>query len=91
MSAAKGQYMMIGRDEGPTGPVEEPQLTTREWQVLELVAEGQTDQEVADALSISSSTVHGHLRHISEKLGVHGRTNLANWYHGRNGSANAKK
>lgn len=91
MSAAKGQFMTNGRDLQPTGSTEHPQLTTREWQVLELVAEGQSDQQVADALSISSSTVHGHLHHIAEKLGMHGRIRLANWYHGQNGSANVRK
>ena len=52
---------------------EEP-LTAREIDVLLLVARGATNQEVADSLSISRSTVKSHLIQICNKLGVSDRT-----------------
>jgi DNA-binding NarL/FixJ family response regulator len=49
-------------------------LTAREREVLRLLAEGQSDREIADALSISSRTVSGHVTHLLGKLGVDSRT-----------------
>ena len=48
-------------------------LTNREVDVLRLVAEGQTDREVAEALVISPRTVNRHLSNIFVKLDVPGR------------------
>jgi ATP/maltotriose-dependent transcriptional regulator MalT len=45
-------------------------LTLREIEVLRLVAQGQTNQQIAHTLLISVSTVKRHIRHISAKLGV---------------------
>ena len=50
-----------------------PPISPRERQVLELVAEGRTNEEVAGLLFISPVTVKAHLRHIYEKLGVRNR------------------
>jgi DNA-binding CsgD family transcriptional regulator len=52
-------------------------LTRREIEVLELVAQGQTNAEVAARLVISRATVRTHLENIFEKLGVHTRTAAA--------------
>jgi DNA-binding NarL/FixJ family response regulator len=49
-------------------------LTHREQQVLNLMAKGHVDKEIADALGISVWTVHGHVKNIFEKFGVHSRT-----------------
>jgi predicted ATPase/DNA-binding CsgD family transcriptional regulator len=49
-------------------------LTTREVEVLRLVAEGLSDAEVAERLVVSLRTVHAHLRSIYRKLDVHSRT-----------------
>jgi ATP/maltotriose-dependent transcriptional regulator MalT len=49
-------------------------LTARELQVLRLVASGQTNQEIADALCLSVKTVARHLENIYCKLGVSSRT-----------------
>jgi DNA-binding CsgD family transcriptional regulator len=49
-------------------------LTLRELEVLDLVAEGMTNGEIAQRLWISPGTVRRHLENIYEKLGVHTRT-----------------
>jgi two-component system, NarL family, response regulator NreC len=56
----------------PDEPLEDPyeQLTSREREVLQLVAEGYTGKETADRLSISPRTVEQHRANIMRKLGL---------------------
>jgi DNA-binding NarL/FixJ family response regulator len=49
-------------------------LSSREREILELVAKGLTNKEVANALHISQFTVRNHLNHIAAKLEVSDRT-----------------
>ena len=49
-------------------------LSERELEVLHLIAAGQKNQEVADALVISLNTVRYHTKNLYGKLGVHKRT-----------------
>jgi DNA-binding NarL/FixJ family response regulator len=49
-------------------------LTSREIEVLQQVASGNRNRDVAASLSISEETVKVHLRHIMEKLGANDRT-----------------
>ncbi len=51
-------------------------LTDREKQVLKLVAEGNSNKEIAETLEISVKTAMAHREHLMEKLGVHSRTEL---------------
>jgi DNA-binding CsgD family transcriptional regulator len=51
-----------------------PRLTPRQQQILELVADGRTNAEVAGALCVAPGTVRRHLENIFGKLGVHNRT-----------------
>lgn len=55
-------------------------LTDRERQVLELVADGRTNQEIADKLFISARTVGVHVSHILEKLHVRSRVDATRVY-----------
>jgi DNA-binding NarL/FixJ family response regulator len=55
----------------PEGP--EP-LTPREMDVLRLLAQGQSNKEIARALHLVEDTVKDHVRHILAKLGVQSRT-----------------
>jgi predicted ATPase/DNA-binding CsgD family transcriptional regulator len=54
-------------------------LTSREWQIARLVAEGLSNREVAERLVISKRTVDAHIEHIFTKLGVSSRVQLASW------------
>jgi RNA polymerase sigma factor (sigma-70 family) len=58
-----------------------PRLTAREREILELVAEGQSNAEIAERLWISRGTVRKHLDHIYAKLQVHTRTAAAAFVH----------
>lgn len=51
-------------------------LTDREQEILKLIAEDRTNQEIAEQLVLSSSTVQTHRAHIMAKLGLHTRTEL---------------
>jgi DNA-binding NarL/FixJ family response regulator len=51
-----------------------PTLSLRESQVLELVAEGMRNKEIAAALGISADTVGMHVKNLYTKLDVHDRT-----------------
>jgi len=49
-------------------------LTRREVEILRLIAAGNRNKDVADALSISEDTVKVHVKHIMEKLAANDRT-----------------
>lgn len=54
-------------------------LTDREREVLVLIAEGLTNAQIADRLSISVKTVQTHRTHIMEKLDLHDRSHLVRY------------
>jgi DNA-binding NarL/FixJ family response regulator len=56
-----------------------PELTPRELDVVELVARGNANKEIADRLSISERTARSHVSSILSKLGLESRTQLALW------------
>lgn len=66
-------------------------LTTREIQVLELIARGLTDREIATALAISLSTAHKHRENLQRKLGLHKSAQLVIYYFERFGELDAAR
>lgn len=70
-------YRPTGR---PPGRPPYPGLVTpAELRVLELVREGLTTPQIALRLGVSQETVHTHITHLTSKLDVQGRTELARW------------
>ncbi len=54
-------------------------LTARETEILQLVAQGYTSQQIGDRLSITVNTVQTHRAHIMEKLELKGRAELVRY------------
>ena len=54
-------------------------ITRREREIAVLLAEGLTNGELADRLSLTEGTVGNHVAHILRKLGLKSRTQIAVW------------
>jgi DNA-binding CsgD family transcriptional regulator len=67
-----------------SGAGDETPLTAREREVIELVSSGATNQEIANALVISESTVKSHVKHILRKLGAANRAEAVSRHLGMN-------
>lgn len=63
----------VGRGEGRDSY---RRLTEREREILALIGEGRTNQEIAEELTVSVNTVQTHRAHIMEKLSLHNRAEL---------------
>jgi DNA-binding NarL/FixJ family response regulator len=55
------------------------QLTSREMEVLQLIAEGKANKETADALGIGIKTVEKHREHLMQKLDIHDTAGLTRY------------
>ena len=58
----------------PTTPAPFPELTAREREVLDLLAAGRNNRQIADQLGLSAKTVANHISAIFAKLQVADRT-----------------
>ena len=60
--------------EGASGmrPVKSP-LTPREWEVIDLLCEGKTTDQIAETLVLSTETVRSHVKNILRKLDARSR------------------
>ena len=69
--------MTVGLPEPETTNTNAAGLTKREIPILELIAQGHSNRQVADSLSVTEQTVKFHLTNIYRKLGVTNRTGAA--------------
>ena len=78
VSPAFSKRIMEDYVQGPKTRKDSPKsnLSNRERELLQLVAEGFTNQQIAEQLCISVKTVEAHKAHIMTKLKIHGRTEL---------------
>jgi DNA-binding NarL/FixJ family response regulator len=67
------------RRRGPAGPAPTALLSQREREVLELVAQGYTNQQIADQLGLSVKTVETYRARLVEKLGLQSRAELVRY------------
>jgi DNA-binding NarL/FixJ family response regulator len=67
------EFAAMVRKEQRKAEVPAPRLTPREMEVLQHVAQGMNNREIAKALFISENTVKNHVRNILEKLHLHSR------------------
>ena len=82
----------VSRGNGGLTSVNDPalsSLTARECDVLRRLADGLTDHEIADALTLSPRTVEAHVSSILHKLGTRNRAEAARRYRGAANPATA--
>ena len=46
---------------------------TLEWEIVELLGEGATTEQIAEQLVLSTTTIYSHIKSLLRKLGVHSR------------------
>jgi len=85
----RGAAGLIGKDGSPDAlldairtaasggslPVDRP-LSSRERQILTLIAQGSPNGEIAERLELSEKTISGHIERIMSKVGIHTRAGL---------------
>lgn len=68
---------------GTTGPkIQVPfdvELTPTETKVVQFVARGMANREIAEAMKVSQRTIESHVSNMLAKTGLHNRTELARW------------
>ncbi|MEC5386901.1 response regulator transcription factor [Uliginosibacterium sp. H3] len=79
---AEEEWLLVLREESDAADIEALiaafRLTNKEAEVLYWVIKGKTNRDIGDILGSSPRTVHKHLEHVFEKLGVETRTAAAN-------------
>jgi DNA-binding NarL/FixJ family response regulator len=61
--------------------LESVRLTRREREVVDLIAEGQSNKEIGQKLHLSTYTVKSHVHNVLEKLTLHTRLQIASYAH----------
>jgi two-component system, NarL family, response regulator NreC len=77
LEAVLDDYLQRVRE--PTGRRYAVELTAREREVLKLIAEGNTNQDIAELLCLSRKTVETHRSNIMDKLNLHKVTDLVKY------------
>jgi DNA-binding NarL/FixJ family response regulator len=67
--------------EGKASLIESVRMTKREREVIELIAEGLSNKEIAQRLNIATYTVKSHVHNILDKLALHTRLQVASYAH----------
>jgi DNA-binding NarL/FixJ family response regulator len=62
---------LTGRSHSP--PPVRSSLTPREWEVIDLLGEGRTTDQIAESLNLATETVRSHVKHILHKLDARSR------------------
>jgi two-component system, NarL family, response regulator NreC len=78
-SPAVSQILLDGYRDGRDPRDHLEQLTDREREVLQLIAEGKTNKEIANLLSVSLHTVESHRKHVMKKLDLHNTAEIAHF------------
>ncbi len=68
-------------DSSPSKLISAVRMTKRERQVIDLVADGLTNKEIAQKLNLSTYTIKSHIHNILEKLAIHTRVQIAKYAH----------
>jgi DNA-binding NarL/FixJ family response regulator len=68
---------------GTAEALEAVRMTSREREVIALIAEGMSNKEIAQELSVATDTVKSHVRNVMDKLALHSRLQIAVYAHGQ--------
>lgn len=71
-------------ESNPSKIIGSVKMTKRERQVIDLVADGFTNKEIAQKLHLSTYTIKSHIHNILEKLAMHTRVQIAKYAHTSN-------
>lgn len=71
---------------GKGNPFKSVRMTSREREVVELIAEGLSNKQIAARLNLAVDTVKSHVHNILEKLALHTRLEIASYRHISGGS-----
>jgi non-specific serine/threonine protein kinase len=84
MTAEEAVAYAVGENapDSPSGTSARGVLTARELEVVELVADGLSNKQIAQRLFITPRTVRGHIENVMTKLGVNTRAQIASWQAG---------
>lgn len=66
---------------GKGNPFRSVRMTTREREVIELIAEGLSNKQISGRLNLAVDTVKSHVHNILEKLALHTRLEIASYHH----------
>ncbi|MGA1864702.1 MAG: response regulator [bacterium] len=69
-------YLLMQQKKKPEKPVSENSLTSREREILQLIAEGYSSREISELLNTSIKTVDAHRNNLMKKLKIHRKTEL---------------
>jgi two-component system, NarL family, response regulator DegU len=78
-------------ESSPSKIIKSVRMTRRERQVIDLVADGLTNKEIAQKLHLSTYTVKSHIHNILEKLALHTRVQIAKYAHTSGDNDNASE
>jgi two-component system NarL family response regulator len=67
--------------DGKGNPFKAVKMTNREREVIELIAEGLSNKQIAKRLNLATDTVKSHVHNILDKLALHTRLEVANYAH----------
>lgn len=67
--------------QGVGNPLKPARMTNREREVVELIAEGLSNKQIAARLALAVDTVKSHVHNILEKLALHTRLEIASYRH----------
>jgi DNA-binding NarL/FixJ family response regulator len=83
------QKLILGSPPPPEPAIDPAwaELTPREQEILQLIAQGASNREIAQQLYISEKTVKNHITSLLSRLGLRDRTQAAVWLHRQRGEA----
>jgi DNA-binding NarL/FixJ family response regulator len=83
------QKLILGAPPPPEPTIDPAwaELTPREQEILQLIAQGASNREIAQQLYISEKTVKNHITSLLGRLGLRDRTQAAVWLHRQGGEA----